>query len=182
MIEDVCERIVRHERPDLVPRALYLDQVLNNGLEELIPKDASIVQYGSACGYMLDVLKLHGYTNLTGVDNDSGMEKDWMPDVKFICSTARWAMQTLPKHDVVLFHRFLYTLPPTERTDDFFKLAAKSFKKHLLVIEEETGTVREGQPARYYRNYKEVFEGLGLKEVWQDSGSVEAVTFRIFTK
>lgn len=179
MIEKVCERIVRHNRPDLVPRAEYLDDLLNNELADLIPKDASIIQYGCACGYMLDVFKTHGYTNLTGVDNDSGMEKDWMPGVKFVCSTARWALQTLPKADVVLFHRFLYTLPPTERTDDFFKLVAKSFKKYLVVIEEEVGEVREGQPARYYRNYKDVFKGL--KQVFEDQGSVQNVIFRVFT-
>lgn len=166
MIDDVCDRIVRHNRPDLVPRARYLEELLKTKLKGLIPTDASIVQYGCACGYMLDVLKAHGYTNLTGVDNDPDMEKDWIDGVKFVCSTARWALQTLPKPDVVLFHRFLYTLPPTERTDDFFKLVSKGFKMFLVVIEEESGEIREGEPARYYRNYQDVFKGL--KQVLED--------------
>lgn len=177
MIDAVCERIVRHNRPDLVSRARYLDTLLNNELKDLIPKDASIVQLGCACGYMLDVFKTHGFTNLLGVDNDPDMEKDWIDGVKFVCSTARWALQTLPKPDVLLFHRFLYTLPPTERTEDFFNLVKKGFKKFLIVMEEEVGGPRAGEPARYYRNYQDAFKGL--TQVFEDQGN--GVVFRVFT-
>lgn len=173
MIEKVCERIVRHGRPDLVPRARYFDELLKSGWG--ISKDSSIVQLGCACGYMLDVLKDHGYTNLLGVDNDPDMEKDWMKGVKFVCSTARWALQTLPKPDVLLFHRFLYTLPPTERTDDLFKLVERGFKKFLIVMEEEEGCETD----RYYRDYKDVFKGL--TQVFEDRGSLQNVVFRVFT-
>lgn len=180
MIEAVCERIVKHNRPDLVPRARYFNDLLQK--IDFIPKDATITQYGCACGYMLDVLRINGYEKLTGVDNDSGMEKDWVPDTKFVCSTARWALKDLPKPDVALFHRFLFTLPPTERTDDLYKLVANGFKKYLIVMEEETGTQVVGSPAVYFNNYKDIFEGLGLKQIYEDTSFCKEVVFRIFTK
>lgn len=181
-IDDVCNRIVRHERPDLVPRAKYFDTILTDVLDPLLTKDMSIIQYGCACGYMLDVLKTHGYTDLTGVDKDPDMEKDWMEGVKFVPSTVRWALKSQPKHDVVLLHRFPYILPDTAQTEELWQLLAKSFNKYLVILEEEVGENGGGRPVRYYRNYQSIFEALGLKQIWEDSGKVQNVTCRIFTK
>ena len=181
-MKDVYARIVRHERPDLVPRAELLNEMIESVFSKVIPKDASIIQYGCACGYLLDTFKAHGYTNLTGVDKDPDMARDWMEGVKFIPSTARWALKDQRPHDVVLIHRFLYLLPDTEQTEEIYRLLVKGFTKYLIIIEEEVGENGDGRPSRYYRNYQPIFESLGLKQTLESSGRVQNVTLRVFTK
>lgn len=186
-IQEVKARVVKHERPDLVNRIDYLDDIINKKLKTIIPLDASIIQLGCACGYILDTFKANGYTHLTGVDKDEALKATFPPGIEFINDTVRGVLERGTKYDVVITHKFLYILPPEKKNDELMESISKSFTKYLITFEEEGGIMgRAGDtqfPVVYYnRNYKKVFEKLGLKEEWMDVGAIQYLAFRMFTK
>ena len=185
-VEAITERVIRHKRGDLTTRVEYFNDLTEFKLNKIIPKDASILQLGCGCGYLLEVLKAHGYTNLTGVDKNPGMREDFPEGIKLITSTVREALATLPKYDVVFTHTYLYRLPPIKKNEELFKTISKSFNQYLITFEEEEGKVARPGDTRwettfYNYNYKKKFEKLGLKQTWMDVGSMQHVAFRIFT-
>lgn len=184
MIEKIRQRVIRHNREDLTYNVEYIDFIIKTQLLQLIPKDSSILQIGCACGYGIETFQANGYKNLTAIDKDPEMGKDFPSGVNFVCDTIRNALPKLPAQDVIFSHRFLYILPSEEKSDELFNLIASKVSKYLVTIEAETGGPgwREGRHGWWRRNYKDVFEKLGFVQVWEDNKGLADTVVRIFKK
>ena len=163
---DVRAKILKHTRADLLPRADYV----YNFFKECKPifKNSSILNLGCGCGYNIESLRDLGYTDITGLDRIDVFKKDgwndWDKRLKFICGEAEQIMPTLEPYDIILCDHFLYVQP-----DDspIFKLVADRFKKFLVILEREDKS-QFILKYKWERNYKELFEKLGLKQLFYE--------------
>ena len=193
----VRKKLIKHAHPEWMVETEYLADVMKD-MQGIIGKDASIFQPGCGCGYILDALWEVGYTNLTGLDKNKGdIEDDWNPDIKFIHSeigvlkdlgilSSAWNVDVLPKYDVIFTHRFLHIWP--DEKDWLFKDIADKTKKFLITLEGEEGS-RTAFWTHLKRNYQEVFEKYGLKQIFSEvnvfpfqNNEIITMTLRVFKK
>ena len=146
-------------------RSAHLSFYLAN-IPDLL-KEAKILEIGSGVGRNLAVLKFAGYENLTGVElSQASIDtmRDLMPILNFTPVHQGPAEEVLysmapDSFDLVFTMAVLEHLPP--ESEHVFEQIVKITKTYLLTIEDEVCVSSRHFP----RNYKRVFEPLGLKEI-----------------
>ena len=175
----VREKLREHNHPDWIEGAEYIAELFDKHID----KKSSILQLGCACGYVLDGLWETGFKNLTGFDrNKDSLKEITNPKIKKICGELSEEIDKIKPYDVILCSRFLYVQP----SEQLFKKIAEKAKKYLVAVEREEETTEYKVP-HFNRNYKEVFEPLGLKQIFSETnifsfqfGELTTTTTRIF--
>lgn len=165
------------------PRTRFLISLLKD-----IPKSANILEIGCNCGRNLNGLWNEGYENLTGVEiSPHAVEvmRTAHPEMKasVIVQPIEDAIVKMKDNefDVVFTMAVLQHLP--SESEWVMKEIAR-IAKTLITIEDEVNTTRRHRA----RNYKDVFEGLGMRQVQEmncehvDDLFDPSFNARIFTK
>jgi len=156
---------MNYYKPDGWIRSGYLARYVSNTLT--LPKDARIFEVGSGVGRNLAVLKFAGYDHLSGVElsqNSIDTMRAMMPILTQTNIRPGPAEDVLPSimplaFDLVFTMAVLEHLPPESET--VFAEIVRITRKYVLTIEDEQCISFRHFP----RNYKRVFEKLGLKQI-----------------
>ena len=131
-------------------------------LEEVLPKDASILELGCGAGRNLAGLKKAGFKNLAGIEiNEKALElgrKTFdLAGIELTCSAIEDAL--IPEVDCIYTHGVYMHLPP--ESEGVFETIANKAKSFILTIENEfiTGNLQ------WPRNYEDVFSTFGWKQL-----------------
>lgn len=140
---------------------IIVDEIVPLGLD----RDVRILELGCGIGRTLWALQQAGYTNLTGVDINRGalrMARTQYPGLRAHLiedRIERFAEKCVTEFDVVFSLAALCHLPPF--VGETFENIARLTHRHLLTLEDEKSVSNRHHP----RPYRDVFEGLGLKQV-----------------
>lgn len=151
--------------------ATYLDSeersaFLLSLVKQHVGTDAAVIELGCNVGRNLHYLWQGGYRNLSGVEiNEQAIKlmHEHFPDMKIPVyqGTIEDRIKELGKHDLV------FTMAVLEHihhdSEWVFGEIARITKKTLITIEDEKHTSMRHFP----RNYKKVFESLGLRQVYE---------------
>jgi 2-polyprenyl-3-methyl-5-hydroxy-6-metoxy-1,4-benzoquinol methylase len=186
---EIRKKLIEHNHPEWIIQTEYIADILKD-MWGIIGKNGSILQIGCGCGYVLDALWEVGYRNLTGLDRNKIEIEDWNSKIKFIHSEigtlvdydggpeAKEVLDTLPQYDVVFCHRFLHAWPRDK--DWIFEKIAKVARKFLIIIETEKDSSTPFWD-HIGRDYKEIFEKYGLKEVFNEENMFPVQNWEITT-
>lgn len=165
-------------------RSGHLEQYLSKNME--LQKDASIFEIGSGVGRNLAVLKFAGYDNLSGLELNPGSiqtMRAMMPVLVQCCvqeGPAEVLVHAIPSRnfDLVFTMAVLEHLPP--ESEHVFAQIARISQKYVLIIEDEHSVSHRHFP----RNYKNVFEKLGLKQIDHRKKlcSITKLSLRLFSR
>lgn len=134
----------------------------------------SILEIGSSFGRNLEILQDNGFKNLTGLDPDENAIKGMRAGIKGIVGTMQEKLKDMPQYDIVFTKSVLYlTKNPN------FREIVNKVKKFLIVSEGETIPL-EKDSFLQNRNYKEIFEQYGLKQIEEQEGLFPYHKIRIF--
>ena len=161
-------------------------------LKYIKQKESKILELGCNLGRNLNYLSKGGFNNLTGIEINQTAVNDMkihfpnvysncniivgdifkeikeFKDNEFECIYSMAVLQHLPS-DEILFY------------DDVFKEMVRCTKKYIITIEDEKSFGKRHFP----RNYKKVFERLGMKQIYYEDWSDVISPFiklRIFQK
>jgi SAM-dependent methyltransferase len=147
----------------------------------------SIMELGSGTGRNLAGLKMAGFTNLHGVEINPdavklGYEYFDLDGIDVQAVAIEDAV--IPQVDCILTVGVLMHIPPS--AEWVFDVMAKQAGKLLMTVDNEVKQ-RDFVPYSWKRNYQEVFESRGWKQVEEmNCGTVKHLTdesiMRIFTK
>lgn len=193
----IRKKLIEHNHPEWMVETEYVADLLKD-MQPIIGKNGSIFQPGCGCGYVLDALWEVGYRNLTGLDKNKAEGEDWNPEIKFFHSTLgklvdcdnnndpKDVLDKLPQYYVVLSHRFLYSFP--DGNDWLFKKIASKTNRFLITVEGEEEALTPFWH-HHKRNYKEVFEKYGFKQIFEEvnmfpfqSWEITTITTRVFKR
>ena len=134
-----------------------------------VQKGWDILEVGCNCGRNIAYLQEAGYLNVTGVEiNPETVEYAWsaMPDAArtMTVSDAQsfLAMKPPNSYDIIFTQSILMHVPPED--EYLFSQMARVASRGILICEVET-QVGELMRHKFNRNYREVFEGLGLTQI-----------------
>ena len=145
-------------------------EVLVNTVQKYLKeKDSSILEIGCNVGRNLHYLYSANYHNLTGIDiNQQALDdmKKFYPDLRDIQTHCSTIEDQLPKFadkkfDLVFTMAVLEHIHPDSENEVFNEIA-RITGKYLITIEDEVTAYSDRV---FPRNYKTIFEGLGLKEI-----------------
>jgi len=132
-------------------------------LEEVLPKDASILELGCGAGRNLAGLKKAGFKNLAGIEiNEKALElgrKTFdLAGIELTCSAIEDAL--IPEVDCIYTHGVYMHLPP--ESEGVFETIANKAKSFILTIENEfiTGNLQ------WPRNYEKIFTAFGWRQLF----------------
>lgn len=167
---------------DETDRSEYLITLMQKYAE----KNDQIFELGCNIGRNLNHLYSNGYTNLTSVEINSGALEELRKNFPDMASHTQLhnsaAEEFMPKleddsFDVMYTMAVLLHIHPD--SEWIFEHMVRATKKHLIIIEAEASV----EYKLYARNYKAVFEGLGMTEVFSEPMPVMPnYTTRIFKK
>ena len=167
---------------DEIGRSDYLVRVL----DRYISKDDKIFELGCNIGRNLNHLFINGYKNLEAVEINTGALEElrrsfpeMAAEAKLNNAAAEDFMPTLKddSFDVMFTMAVLLHIHPD--SEWIFEHMVRATKKYLVIIEAETSV----EYKLYARDYKAIYEGLGMKEVFNETMPImENYTTRIFKK
>ena len=134
-------------------------------------KDAAILEMGCNTGHTLVALKQLGYTNLQGVEiNQKAIDKgrSVFPELKSVpitCAPLEDVVRDMPNYHAMYCTGVFMHLPYS--LDWVFEVLAKKITDVILTSENEYET--DGY-FKWARNYKDIYEGLGWKQIEQTTG------------
>jgi SAM-dependent methyltransferase len=143
-----------------------------------------MLEVGCNCGRNLNYLYESDYKNVYGVEiNPAAVEHAWQVFSgiarKIVVSDAQsfLAMRPPNDYDLIYSQSLLLHVPPED--DYLFGQMARVAKRGVLTCEAETnaGSLRRH---KYDRNYKAVFGGLGLRQIYKMEQGRR--TIRVFAK
>jgi SAM-dependent methyltransferase len=164
-----------------------LGEYLVSLARQYVKPDASIVELGCNAGRNLYQLWTAGYHDLSGVEiNPAALElmKQTFPDMKLRTykGSIEDRVRDLEEHDLV------FTVATLEHIHSdsewvFAEITLKA-KKYLITIEGEEKVESE---LHFPRNYKNIFEGLGMQQVYEkqlsgEQGLSTKLYARVFSK
>lgn len=133
---------------------------------DVVPKDLNIVELGCNCGRNVFYLNDKGF-NVTGMDiNPNAIE--FNQGLPIWCQSIEDYFRCNPEPDMYFSMAVLEHLPFS--SDWVFAEMAKA--KYVLTIEDE---ITDGG-AFHKRNYKEIFESLGMEEIKHETNDDFFVT------
>jgi len=159
----IRKKLTEHYHPEWIAETEYIADVFKD-IQPIIGENGSIFQPGCGCGYVLDALWEVGYRNMAGLDRNK-VGKDWNPQMKFYHGDIKELIDTVPQHYVVLSHRFLYSFP--DGNDWLFEKIASKAERFLITVEGEEEAVTPFWH-HHKRNYKDVFEKYGFKQIFEE--------------
>ena len=122
--------------------------------------DRTIIELGCNVGRNLMYLEMAGYTNLTGIDvNPKALDMVTFNSCLMLGPIEKVLPTILQPYGLVFTMAVLQHIPP--ENDKIFEHVARLGKYNLLTIEDEGCSSTRHFP----RNYKDVFENLGLEQV-----------------
>jgi len=122
--------------------------------------ERTILELGCNVGRNLSSLELAGYTNLTGIDvNKKALDMVKANACLMLGPIEKVLPRILQPYGLVFTMAVLQHIPP--ENDAVFAHIARLGKYNLLTIEDE----RCSSNRHFPRNYKEVFEKLGLRQI-----------------
>ena len=143
-------------------RSMFLIELISN----YVDKDASILEVGCNVGRNLNYLFLSGFTRLSGIEISTeacNLMKKCYPKMAWSINVFNdSAENTLPRlpddsFDVVFTMAVLQHIHP--ESEFIFNHISRVTRKFLITIEDEYGVSWRNFP----RNYKKIFEKLGMK-------------------
>jgi SAM-dependent methyltransferase len=144
-----------------------LTEYLVSLVKQYVKPDASIVELGCNAGRNLYQLWQAGYQNLSGVEINSGalnLMKQKFPDmnVKAYEGSIEDRIRALGEFDLV------FTIAVLEHihidSEWVFEEIARKAKRYLITIE---GEEKIESDLHFPRNYKSIFENLGMRQVYE---------------
>jgi predicted TPR repeat methyltransferase len=168
----------RNEIEVLFGKPAYYSDPRQNAISEQIVrmlekaganKTWKVLEVGCNCGRNMAHLLRSYYTNIEGVEiNPEAVEHAWVhfPSVasriRVLDAQSFLAMKPPNSYDLIYTQSILMHIPPED--DYLFKQMTRAASKMLFISEVE---VQEGNLMRhkYNRNYRDVFEALGWRQV-----------------
>lgn len=143
----------------------------------LVPRPRSILEVGCNVGRNLEALRRSGYAGLAGIDvRDCSKEMRehfpalriagqffWEPAAEVL---GRWARKYPPTYDLIFSMAALMHMAEDSILENMCRLS----RRHIITIEIED----RGWPLFYSRKYKDIFELLGFKQIFEQQASVES--------
>ena len=164
MREDQIEYWV-NPTPENLPHTYIEDNGRSNMLVDIVKNkiafetDRTILELGCNVGRNLSSLEIVGYTNLAGVDvNEKALDMVKANACLMLGPIEKILPRILQPYGLVFTMAVLQHIPP--ENDEVFKHIAR-LGKNLLTIEDESCSSSRHFP----RNYKIVFEKLGLRQM-----------------
>jgi hypothetical protein len=140
---------------------------ITRSLVEVIKRFAdrkdTILEIGPSFGRNLDTLKEDGFKHLAGLEPDKA-SYEGLKHKKYFGTLDD--LVGLPDYDVIFTKSVIYLI---EEPD--YQLLCDKTKKYLILCEGEIHQ-HEIREWLHNRNYKEIFEGLGMKQIFETDGFV----------
>lgn len=148
------------------------------GTVQFLPtRPRSILEVGCNVGRNLEALRKAGFGGLAGIDvRDCSKEmKEHFPQLRIAGQffwepaaevLARWARKYPPTYDLIFSMAALMHMAE----DDIMENMARLSRRHIITIEIED----RGWPLFYPRKYKDIFELLGFRQIFEQQASVES--------
>jgi len=186
MNRDECHAFWRDRvKPDGYLRAsLERSEALVEVVRKMGLQDPSILELGCNCGRNLAALWRAGYHRLSGVEISSLAVYTMWEAYPYLEADIRTAaiedvIQTLVPHDIIFTMATLLHLHPV--SEWCFAEMVRLTTRALITIEAET-RVPHGTRHHFQRNYREVFEPLGMRQIAEMEGfpGLGRYTARVF--
>lgn len=167
---------------DEIARSEYLVRLLSNyGM-----KEDKIFELGCNIGRNLNHLYSNGYKNLESLEINSGalaeLRKafpEMAANTKLTNAAAEEFMPTLKDNSFDVIYTMAVLLHIHPESEWIFEHMVRATNKYLIIIEAEASV----EYKLYARDYKAIFEGLGMTEVFSEPMPVMSnYTTRIFKK
>jgi hypothetical protein len=153
-------------------------------LEKYAKKTDSILEVGASFGRSLDMLKDDGYKNLTALEPDE-IAFEEIKHKKYLGTLDD--LEKLKPFDVIFTKSVLYLIEEPN-----YQLLVDKTNKYLILYEGEI-LQKECRWWLHNRNYKDIFEGLGMKQVFEcdsffalirtpDGQHINGTKLRVFKK
>lgn len=173
-------------KPEAYKEATGRSDYLVSLLEKYGSKKDKIFELGCNVGRNLNHLYINGYKNLESVEINTGaLEElrktfpDMAANVTLNNSAAEEFMPTLKDNSFDVMYTMAVLLHIHPDSEWIFEHMVRATKKYLIIIEAETSV----EYKLYARDYKAVFEGLGMTEVFMEPMPVmKNYTTRVFKK
>ncbi len=164
-----------HYNQDQYSRSFKLLEIIK---KYALPTD-SILEIGASFGRNLEVLYDSGFKNVTALEPDEDVIKFInRPEIKRIVGTMQEKMKEMPKFDIIFTKSVLYLT-----SEPNYSEIADKVNKYLIISEGETNQRRKKKESFLHdRNYKDIFEKYGLKQIEEQEGLFTNHKIRIFKK
>ena len=172
--------------PEKYVAPLERSKLIYEYIKKYSTKESSLLEPGCNVGRNLNYLFEKGYTNLTGIEiNNNALEllKTTYPKLSDKVHLLNSSFEEiLPK--IKSQFDLVYTMAVLEHihteSEWIFKELARMTKKFLIIMEAET----VNHPRFFPRNYQEIFENFGFKQVDEQDCSevIEHYTLRVLKK
>jgi len=162
-------RMVKFCQPDFYLRHDWGQRIIDSVLK-YIEKDWTILEIGCNTGKTLAHLRKQGYEYLTGIDINRkaleiGMDKfKELEDITLLCDPIENIIKMLPDYDFIYAGGVYMHLPYD--LDWIFPEIASRANKFIMTAENEKDT----DFYRFARNYKDIFDKLGWKQIEEENG------------
>ena len=148
-------------------RSEYLVSLVKQYVKPDDSSSSSILELGSNVGRNLNRLWKAGYHNLSGVEiNPEALKlmKQKFPDMQVMTyeGSIEDRIKELGEYDLIFTMAVLEHIHSD--SEWIFSEIARKAKRYLITIEGEKKNVSE---LHFPRNYKNIFEGLGLQQVYE---------------
>lgn len=150
-------------KPEFYTRLAKQASLVVNELENLLPKDASILELGCGAGRNLAGLKQAGFTNLAGIEINPraielGQKTFDLSGISLTCSAIEDA--DIPEVDCIYTHGVLMHIPP--ENEAVFVTIAEQAKSIILTVENE---FIDGN-LQWPRNYEQIFTAFDWRQLY----------------
>lgn len=168
---EVDPHFIQNSQPEYYRGFAHYSNRLLAVFKSYVKRDWGIIELGCSVGRNLKALEEAGYRSLIGVEVNgraAGIAADELDHALIINDTIESTMLKPPVTDVIFTQSVLMHLPP--ESEWVFGRIARSVRKYVIIheVEEPAGP---GEEWKWARNYHEVFESHGMKEVFkQDYG------------
>jgi 2-polyprenyl-3-methyl-5-hydroxy-6-metoxy-1,4-benzoquinol methylase len=137
-------------------------------VKQYVESDASIIELGCSVGSNLNHLWKAGYHNLSGIEiNQEALKlmKQNSPEMQVITyeGSIEDRIEELAEYDLVFTMAVLEHIHSD--SEWVFSEMARIAKRYLITIEGEIKNVSE---LHIPRNYRNIFEGLGLQQIYEN--------------
>lgn len=175
-------------KPQSYAKFVKRSEFLMSFLPDYVDTTNSILELGCNCGRNLQALYQAGYKHLSGIDINTGalvwgatQYPDLYSSAEFYNEAIESWIKTNPKQYDCIFTMAVLEHIPKESEWVFKSIAVKS-RKVIITVEDE----RSGSPRHFPRNYADIFNGLGWKQVLikvaTKADELEGLLARVFTR
>lgn len=155
-------------------------------MDQYAKKDDKIFELGCNIGRNLNHLYINGYSNLASVEINSGALEQLRKNFPEMAansqlhnSAAEEFMPTLEDNSFDVMYTMAVLLHIHPDSEWIFEHMVRATRKHLIIIEAEASV----EYKLYARDYKTIFESLGMTEVFSEPMPVMSnYTTRVFKK